>query len=110
MEPRRIAENPTFTPYTVAPDLVNREEVVSALQREYPPHLRDAGVGGSANVWLFINAAGQLEDVRIQESSGRPELDEAALRVAASMQFTPAQNREEPVPVWVAFPITFRVR
>lgn len=110
MSPDRIAENPTFTPFTTAPDLTNRVEVVSALEREYPAALREAGTGGSANVWLFINASGELQDMRIQESSGHPELDQAALRVAASMQFTPALNRGEPVPVWVAFPITFQAR
>jgi bla regulator protein BlaR1 len=106
----RIDENPTFTPYTVAPDIVNRAEVISALQREYPPLLRDAGIGGTANVWFFINAEGEVQDLRIQESSGHEALDAAAIRVAATIRFTPAKNGEEQVPVWVAFPITFQVR
>ncbi|HSM05015.1 MAG TPA: energy transducer TonB, partial [Longimicrobiales bacterium] len=76
----------------------------------YPALLRDAGIGGTTNVWFFINAQGELEDMRIQKSSGHDALDEAALRVAAGIRFTPALNREEPVPVWVAFPITFQVR
>lgn len=110
MEVEQVAENPTFTPFTDAPDIVNREEVISSLEREYPALLRDAGIGGTTNVWFFINAQGELEDMRIQKSSGHDALDEAALRVAAGIRFTPALNEEEPVPVWVAFPITFQVR
>lgn len=103
-----LMAGPTFTPFTVRPDLKNRQDVQAALVAEYPPLLRDAGVQGTVNVWFFIRDDGGVGDVRIQESSGHPALDEAALRVARAMAFTPALNRGEPVPVWVAFPITFR--
>jgi protein TonB len=105
-----IGANPTFTPYTVAPDITNRSAVIRALEREYPPLLRDAGIGGTANIWFFIDENGRVQDTRIQESSGHAQLDEAALRVADIMEFTPALNRDKKVPVWVAFPITFQVR
>jgi TonB family protein len=101
---------PSFTPYTVAPNLTNRSEVIAALEAEYPPELRDAGVGGTSTVWFFIDAQGSVTDTRIHESSGSPELDRAAIRVARTMRFSPALNRDEPTPVWVAFPITFMVR
>ena len=45
----------------------------------------------------------------ISKSSGYPALDEAALSVAATMQFTPAYNRDEPVSVWVEIPIVFTI-
>ncbi|UCC25192.1 MAG: M56 family metallopeptidase [Gemmatimonadales bacterium] len=105
-----LGDKPTFTPYTVAPDIVNRAEVIAELERAYPTELREAGVGGTANIWFFINAEGVVEDLRVQRSSGQPELDGAALQVARAIRFTPALNRDEPVPVWVAFPITFAVR
>lgn len=105
-----IGAQPTFTPYTVAPDITNRNEVIRALEREYPPLLRDAGIGGTANIWFFIDESGRVQDTRIQQSSGHPQLDDAALKVADVMQFTPAMNRDKMVPVWVAFPITFQVR
>jgi protein TonB len=105
-----IGANPTFTPFTVAPDITNRNEVIRALEREYPPLLRDAGIGGTANIWFFIDENGRVQDTRIQESSGHSQLDDAALRVADIMQFTAALNRDKKVPVWVAFPITFQVR
>jgi len=107
---RAIDEAPAFTPFTVAPTLKNRDEVARALEREYPPMLRDAGIGGSVNVWLFIDEQGQVQDVRINKSSGFEALDDAALRVGSRMEFTPALNRDEKVFVWVSIPITFQVR
>lgn len=103
-----LSDGPTFTPYTVAPSLANRTEIQAALQREYPPLLQDAGIGGTVNVWFFLDADGVLRDVRIMESSGHPALDGAALDVARAMRFEPALNRDQPVPVWVAFPISFQ--
>jgi protein TonB len=103
-----LREGPTFTPFTVAPSILNRSEVVEAMNAEYPPLLRGAGIGGSVVVWMFVNELGKLEEVRLQESSGHRALDEAALNVAETYRFSPARNRDEPVPVWVQFPITFQ--
>ena len=109
-EKRDLQKEPTFTPFTVAPSITNRQAVVQAMQEAYPPLLRDAGIGGTILVYFFIDADGDVEDVRINESSGHPALDDAALRVADVYRFTPARNRDELVPVWVSFPITFQVR
>lgn len=110
VERAALGEEPTFTPFTVAPDLLNRARVGQALEENYPEELRSAGIGGTARVWFFIDETGAVADVRLQESSGHQAIDEAALRVANTMEFTPALNRDEKVPVWVAFPITFMVR
>ena len=103
-------EEPVFTPYTVAPDLRNREEVGRALEREYPPLLRDAGIGGTVTVYLFIDEEGTVQNTRVHTTSGHTSLDEAALRVASVMRFSAAMNRDKKVPVWVSLPITFQVR
>jgi TonB family protein len=47
---------------------------------------------------------------QLSRSSGHPPLDEAALVVAATMRFSPAMNRDRPVPVWVEIPIVFSAR
>ena len=106
----RIEDRPQFTPYTVAPDIQNRAAVQRALEAEYPPLLRDAGIGGTAKVWFLIGSDGETRDVRIDASSGHSRLDEAALRVARMIEFSPARNGETEVDVWVAFPVTFQVR
>jgi protein TonB len=105
-----IGDDPTFTPYTTAPRLKNVDEAGRALEREYPPMLRDAGVGGRVEVWIRLDETGALQDVRVSVSSGHQGLDEAALRVARTMRFDPAMNRDKRVPVWVSIPITFLLK
>ena len=98
---------PTFTPFTVAPTVLNGSEVRQAMREAYPPELRSAGVGGTVEVWFFITEEGTVQDYRISEGSGQDALDDAALAVAGTFRFSPALNRDERVPVWVSFPITF---
>jgi TonB family protein len=105
-----IPDAPTFTPMTVRPELVNAGDVQRALIRNYPPVLRDAGIGGTAVVWFYIDEDGTVRKTQMSKSSGYPALDEAALRVAAAMQFSPARNRDRIVPVWVEIPIMFTAR
>lgn len=105
-----LSAAPTFTPFTVAPEIQNRSEVIRAMEREYPPLLRDAGIGGTVRVYFFIDEEGRVQDFRIDQTSGHDALDQAALNVAEVYQFSPALNRDQRVPVWVSFPITFQVR
>lgn len=98
---------PTFTPYTVIPSLKNPEEVVTALEREYPPALKAEGIGGEVRVWLFIDEQARVQRVTVNQSSRHKALDDAAVRVANTVEFTPALNRDQPKPVWVSLPIVF---
>ena len=100
----------TFTPMTVHPSLTNEREVQRALEREYPAILRDAGIGGTVVVQLFIDEEGTVLRTLVDRSSGHTSLDEAALRVANVFEFTPALNLDRVVPVWIAIPITFQAR
>lgn len=101
------SERPVFTPFTQRPTMTNVSEAQAALESEYPRELRDAGIGGAVNLWFFIGTDGIVQNVQIQESSGNPELDQAALNVARVIRFTPAKNMERTVAVWIALPITF---
>ena len=105
-----LSSAPTFTPFTVAPTIQNRAQVIRAMEREYPPLLRDAGIGGSVRVFFFIDENGSVQDYRVDQSSGHQALDDAALAVADVYLFTAALNEDKKVPVWVSFPITFQVR
>jgi len=105
-----LSAAPTFTPFTVAPSILNRTDVQRAMEREYPPLLRDAGIGGTVKVYFFIDENGRVGDHQINESSGHQALDDAAMAVAEVYRFSPALNRDKKVPVWVVFSITFQVR
>lgn len=105
-----LAEAPTFTPYTVRPEIKNRGEVAAALSREYPVLLRDAGIGGTVLVWIFIDENGSVVRTQVHTTSGQQALDQAALKVADIIQFTPALNRDKRVPVWISLPILFEIK
>lgn len=104
-----LASAPTFTPFTIAPELKNRREVQDALLRFYPPLLRDAGIGGSVLLWFFIDEDGHVVKTQLMQPSGYEALDQAAARVAQVMKFSPAYNRDKRVPVWVQLPVIFEV-
>lgn len=105
-----IAAAPVFTPFTVRPDIKNRAEVARAMEREYPPLLRDAGIGGTVTVWFFIDENGSIVNTLVNQTSGHKALDDAALLVARVIEFSPALNRDRQVPVWISLPITFTTR
>ena len=104
-----ISERPTFTPFTVAPEILNRDQVIEAMRANYPTLLKEAGIGGEVRVFFFINEEGTVQSTRIDQSSGHAQLDNAALAVANLYHFSPALNRDMRVPVWVSFPIVFQV-
>jgi protein TonB len=108
VDPQQVPE-PEFTPMTVRPTLTNAAEVSSALMREYPAVLRDAGIGGAPVVWVYITETGTVGATQIHESSGFEALDEAAMNVARVMVFTPAKNGDDIVATWVQIPIRFQV-
>jgi len=102
--------SPKFTPYSVAPVLLNRAEVQAMLEREYPPMLREAEVDGLVLIWLKIDTEGMPVAAEVKEPSGYITFDQVALRVGQAMRFRPAYNRDKKVDVWVALPIEFSVR
>lgn len=102
-----VLQQPVMTPFTVAPEVLNRDEVLRARDRESPPHLMAAGVSGTARIWFLIDDQGRILSRVIHEGSGNAELDAAALRVAQVFRFSSALNRDQPVYVWVSIPIQF---
>ena len=77
------------------------------LNRLYPAALRDDGIEGRVELWLYIDEGGEVERFVTKTSSGVDRLDEAAGEVAMTMRFSPAVNRDRPTPVWVSQWLTF---
>ncbi|HET7232636.1 MAG TPA: TonB family protein [Longimicrobium sp.] len=94
----------------VQPELLNRDEVVAALSRNYPPLLRDAGVGGTVRVRFRITRTGGVDasSIEVLESTHEAFTD-AAAHVAREMRFRPGRHNGSAVPVWVALPVTFQI-
>jgi len=104
------SDRPSFIPRDVDPQLMNRDEVRRALQRYYPPMLKDAGIGGQVVLWLFVDEGGEVAKSQVQQSSGYDAFDKAAAKVANQMEFKPAINRDKPIAVWVSQAVTFQVQ
>ena len=105
--------NPTFPAtqpreLTQLPRVLNADAVAEAVAQHYPSRLRDQGLGGTVGVHFEVDANGAVQRTRIGQVSAYPELDEAALRVAAVYQFSPALVGNEPIAVWVSHAVDFR--
>ena len=97
-----------FTVVEIMPALINGAEIKRALTRSYPPLLKEARIGGRAQLLLLIDEQGHVIQAKIKESSGQPSLDQVALDVAPLMRFSPAMNRDQRVKVWAQVPLDFR--
>ncbi|HUG28297.1 MAG TPA: energy transducer TonB, partial [Gemmatimonadales bacterium] len=66
---------------------------------EYPTALFEQGVGGTVVLRLFVTADGTVvpDSTRIQESSGYPALDSAAMAGAPKLRYAPATRNGAPV-------------
>ncbi|WP_425155039.1 TonB family protein [Candidatus Palauibacter sp.] len=103
------ADRPSFIPYDTEPVMLNPAEVQQVLEREYPRALKDAEIGGSVELWLYVSEQGIVENFEVRTSSDNALLDEAAGRVAPAMRFTPAMSRDKVTAVWVRLWVTFQV-
>jgi TonB family protein len=73
----------------------------------YPEELWDAGVEGETVLRLFVNPAGEVDTVQVEQGSGYEAFDSAASRGARELRFEPARRGEDPVSVWVLLPVQF---
>jgi len=102
------AEDPAEVPPAIPPVLTNSSDMARMLKTVYPENLREDDIGGTVGLWVFVDETGKVGEAKVRESSGYPELDEAALRLVDSMEFSPAQDNEGKArAVWISQPIQF---
>jgi TonB family protein len=87
------------------PQLLNNE-----MPFRYPPALYARKVQGNVTLRLFIDRDGRVQpdSTRLDETSGYPLLDSAALAGAGDLRFVPAKLHGEPMSISILFPIRFR--
>jgi len=80
------------------------------LPFHYPPALYARKVQGNVTLYLHIDRKGQAipDSTRIEESSGYPALDSAAVKGSQELHFVPAKLRGETIGVSILFPVYFR--
>ena len=77
---------------------------------EYPPALYAQGVEGRVVLRLFLDSAGVVvsDSTTVQESSGAPGLDSAALAAVPRLRFAPALRDGKPAASPFLQPFDFR--
>lgn len=84
--------------------------VAAELPFKYPASLYARKVQGNVTLKLFIDTNGRVtpESTRVDEPSGYPALDSAALAGAKDLRFVPAKAHGETIPISILFPVYFR--
>jgi len=81
----------------------------SLVQPAYPEEARKAGVEGKAIVEVTVGADGAMVRCSLAESSGNPQLDEAALQAVHVSKFAAGTRDGKPVEMKVKVPFRFRL-
>lgn len=111
---RRAPDATIALPADPAATAVRRDEPPVALDPEspveYPLALFEQRISGTVLLRLFADETGRLvaESTRVQESSGYPALDSAALAAAPELRFAPAIRNGAAVASLFIQPIHFR--
>lgn len=92
-----------------APDEIPRM-INTELPFRYPPALYAQKVQGNVTLRLRVDTNGQVrsDSTRIEESSGYPALDSAAVKGSQELRFVPAKLHGDPMAVTILFPVYFR--
>lgn len=103
--PAAVDEHPApedFVPVDVEPVRLRIDAPV------YPDVAMQAGVEGTVTVRALVGRNGKV--IKAQVIEGPEALHDAAIACARTAVFRPAMTQNEPVEVWVAMPITFKLR
>jgi protein TonB len=84
--------------------------VNSELPFHYPGALYARKLQGNVTLRLFVTASGETvpESTRVEESSGQPSFDSAAVAGSRDLRFVPAKLHGEPMGMTILFPVYFR--
>ncbi len=110
--PSKEIESPQIQTSRIPLDLANYARAIQAKifgASYYPRQARDAGWEGKLRLSLNIASNGNLNDIKILESSGYKILDDAALDVARTQApYPPFPPQIKSGDVWVDVPIVYK--
>lgn len=92
--------------------IVTGADITSARQLtqgdyEYPEALWDAQIEGEVILRVLVSAAGGVDSVRVERSSGYAEFDSVARSGARGLSFAPFTYDGVPGDEWVLLPVSF---
>ena len=96
-------EGPIQTP-AIAP---TQPAAIDTPPPVYPPELACADIGGTVGLIMEIGIDGSPTNIRIENSSGQPVLDQSAIKAVESWKFRPGTRNGNPVTTDLRVPVTF---
>jgi protein TonB len=91
-------------------DTVDRKpRPVRRAELDYPADLRRRGIQGFVVLSILVTDHGQVENVKVVESSPPGVFDNVASEAVRGWQFEPARYKGEPVDTWVRQRVTFEL-
>jgi TonB family protein len=90
------------------PEDIERPRLVRDAQPRYPAAAWDAQVEADVVLLLTVDAEGQVTAVSVDTPAGHG-FDEAAVRAARDLRFTPARVAGQPVPIQIRYTFRFRI-
>lgn len=94
-----------FTPYDEAPVQLNE------VTYEYPPLAKEAGIEGTVWIKALVDKSGKVRDALIYKQSGSSAgFEDVAKEGAFKIKFKPAISNNQPVAVWVVYPVRFTLK
>jgi protein TonB len=120
IEPAPVAAQPdaaesTPGPVAVVPDATpsasgdSQPQIVERKQPDYPIEALRAQEEGEVRLRIALDALGNVEDIRVVQSSRSRALDNAAIEAARNWKFRPAIHDGQPTSGMVEVPVAFRL-
>lgn len=92
----------------VPPRLQNVAGIQRMLRRAAPDAAFERQGTLRCVLWVFVDPAGSVREVRIAQSSGIEAFDRTAVQVADSMRFSPGTTGTRPTGMWVQQSLSIR--
>lgn len=103
------APAPAAEPAVTPPDF--RAAYLNNPGPRYPVASRRRHEEGIVMLKVHVSPAGEPEQVQVEQSSGFPELDQAAAGIVRERwRFAPARQGDRPVAAWVVVPLQFSLK
>jgi TonB family protein len=96
-------EKPVFIPYEERPVLVKE------VKPEYPAIGREAGTEGTVQLMVYVGADGKVKNVVVTQPMEINAFNREAVSAAYKCEFTPATMSGNPIGVWIALPMKFKL-
>jgi protein TonB len=89
---------------------VDASYIAAETAKWYPRLSKTYDEQGTVLLRVYVSADGRAEKVELRKRSEYPLLDEAAMGLARSLKYIPAQLDGKPVADWIDLPVVFKLR